>query len=223
MAKRVRRPGIREGYDLWSTSYDATRNPLVALDRRHTLSALDPQPGEWILDAGCGTGAHLRGVLAANARPVGLDFSFGMLAVSRRSAPEAALVQADLNRQLPVRSGVFHAFLTALVSEHLEDLQTFFREAFATLRAGGRMIFSAFHPEPARAGVEANFRDNGIEYRLGAEPYTMDEYLGRIEEAGFCDLDYDEFRVDQAVVDEVPEAEKHMGNPMLLIVKARRP
>jgi SAM-dependent methyltransferase len=223
MVKRIVRPGVREGYDLWSRSYDATRNPLVALDRRHTLASLDPRPGERILDAGCGTGAHLRGAIDAGARAVGLDFSFGMLEVSRRAAPQAALVQADLNRALPLRYRVFDAFLTALVSEHLTDLKTFFSEAFATLRSGGRLIFSAFHPEPAGVGIEANFRDNGVEYRLGAEPYSMDEYLGRIEEAGFRDLDYEEFNVDHAVVEEVPEAKKHLGQPMLLIVKATRP
>lgn len=223
MRRRIVRPGVRKGYDLWARSYDSTLNPLVVLDRRYTLPALDPRPGERILDAGCGTGAHLRAVTAAGARAIGLDFSFGMLEVSRRAAPHAGLVQADLNRALPIRHRVFDAVLSALVSEHLADLKTFFSEAFATLRHGGRLIFSAFHPEPARVGVEANFEQDGIEYRLGAEPYTLDEYLGRIEEAGFRDLDYEEFAVDGAVVEAVPEAAKHLGRPMLLIVAAKRP
>lgn len=70
MTKRISHPGVREGYDRWSASYDSTPNPVVSLDRRHTLTALDPRPGEWILDAGCGTGAHLRDVGEASARAV---------------------------------------------------------------------------------------------------------------------------------------------------------
>ena len=221
--RRISRPGVREGYDRWSESYDSTPNPVVSLDRRYTLPALNPRPGEWILDAGCGTGAHLRAIVEASARPVGLDFSLGMLKVSQRSAPAAALVQADLNRSLPVRGGVFDGLVSALVSEHLTDLKTFFREAFAALRENGRLIFSAFHPEPARAGVEANFQLDGTEYRLGAERYTVDEYLDRIVEAGFRDLHYNERAVDQALVDEIPPASKYLGQPMLLIVKAKRP
>ena len=68
MSRRIERPGVRAGYDRWSASYDATPNPVVALDRRHTLRALDPRPGERVLDAGCGTGAHLAAVCGAGSR-----------------------------------------------------------------------------------------------------------------------------------------------------------
>src|SRR5205814_8998456 len=51
MRGRVRRPGARAGYDAWAETYDETPNPLVALDRRHTLGLLRPAPGERILEA----------------------------------------------------------------------------------------------------------------------------------------------------------------------------
>jgi malonyl-CoA O-methyltransferase len=223
MAKRVERPGVREGYDRWSTSYDATPNPVVALDRRHTLAALDPRPGEWILDAGCGAGAHLRAVAGAGGCAVGLDLSRGMLAVARRASPASFLVQADLDRDWPVRPERFDALISALVSEHLRDLATFFAEAFAALRRAGRIVFSAFHPEAARAGVEANFEQDGIEYRLGAEPYTIEDYLERMAEAGFRALRWSEHAVDAALVSEMPHAGKYLGRPLLLLIEARRP
>jgi hypothetical protein len=40
MDKKVRRLGVRDGYDEWSETYDATPNPLVALDRRYTMRLL---------------------------------------------------------------------------------------------------------------------------------------------------------------------------------------
>jgi len=170
LGKRIARPGVREGYDLWAEAYDTTPNPVVALDQRYTMAHLRPRHSERILDAGCGTGINLRRIVEAGGHPVGLDFSLGMLRVAQRSVPGVPLAQADLNSQLPLRRGRFDGFLCALVSEHLENLPTFFAEAFAAVRQGGRLVFSAFHPEVARTGVEANFEQGGVEYRLGAEP-----------------------------------------------------
>ncbi|HTO54077.1 MAG TPA: class I SAM-dependent methyltransferase [Myxococcota bacterium] len=222
MTKRVERPGVREGYDRWSHSYDATPNPLVALDRRVTFGALAPRAGEAVLDAGCGTGAHLARLCEARTRAVGLDFSRGMLRVAQRSAPGAGLAQADLNEALPIRPGSFDALLSSLVSEHLRDLPRFFGEAFAALRRGGRLVFSAFHPELARSGIEANFEADGTEYRLGAEPYRVDDYLNGIADAGFESLETHEYLGDARLVADVPLARKYLGRPLLLLVRARR-
>jgi len=220
---RIERPGVQHGYDLWSETYDATLNPLVALDRRHTLRALDPRPGEWILDAGCGTGANARAVQEAGAYVVGLDLSFGMLRTARRALTSASLVQADLHAALPLRAGTFDAVLCALVSEHLGDPRWFFAEAFAALRRGGRIVFSAFHPELAAAGVEANFEKDGVEYRLGAEPHTVAEFVAAVEAAGFRDLRTDSYEGDAALAAQISRAQKYVGRPLLLLITASRP
>ena len=222
MAKRVERPPVRDGYDRWAETYDATANPVVALDRRHALRALDPTRGEAVLDAGCGTGAHLGRLCELGARPVGVDFSSGMLRVARRRVPRAPLVRADLDRELPIHPGVFDAVLSSLVSEHLTDLRRFFGEIFAALRTGGRFVFSAFHPDPAWAGVEANFTRDGTEYRLGAERYTVDDYLSGIADAGFERLEWREYSGDLGLVEEIPDAAKYLGRPLLLVVRAER-
>jgi len=223
LGKRISRPEVREGYDLWAQTYDATPNPLVALDRRHTIAHLRPRQGERILDAGCGTGINLRRIVEAGGRPVGLDFSRGMVQVAQRAAPGVPLAQADLNRNLPLRRRKFDAFLCALVSEHLENLRTLFAEAFAVVRNGGRLVFSAFHPEMARAGIEANFERDGIEYRLGALPYTLDDYLDHIYDAGFRHLRWRDYAVDPSLVAQISWASKYLSRSLLLVVEAERP
>lgn len=221
--KRVERPGVRKGYDLWAETYDNTPNPLVALDRRYSIAHLAPTAGERVLDAGCGTGANLSSIARAGAQPVGLDFSMGMLRTAQRAAPRAMLAQADLNGAFPVKPDAFDALLCSLVSEHLTNLSTFFAETFAVLKRGGRFVFSAFHPEIALAGVEANFEQDGIEYRLGAEPHSVDDYLNRMDDAGFRSVQAREYLVDEALVGEIPWAVKYLGRPLLLVVDAARP
>lgn len=223
MADRIQRIDVRGGYDRWSAVYDRRPTALVALDRRATQRHLRPAPSERILDAGCGTGAHLDSIREAGARPIGLDVSAGMLTVARRRRHDLALVQGDLNRPLPLATGAFDAVLCSLVSEHLTDLDTFFSSVFRVLRPGGRLVFSAFHPDMAAAGVEANFELEGTEYRLGAELYTLADYTERIAGAGFEDPRWFEYEVDDALVDEAPSAAKHLGQPLLLMIEAARP
>ena len=141
MSKPLSRLGVREGYDLWSESYDQTPNPLVALDRRHSMSLLQPRPQERVLDAGCGTGAHLRLMLRQGSKPVGLDLSLQMLRVAQRKHPAVPFVQADLNDRLPFRRQVFDAALCALVGEHVIRLRVLFHELSNCLVASGRLVF----------------------------------------------------------------------------------
>lgn len=222
MRKRIKHPGVADGYDRWAPTYDATPNPLVALDRRHTFHALDPRPGERVLDAGCGTGAYLRMLHSAHSVPIGLDLSLGMLRMARQTVPGISVAQADLNRSFPVRPGMFDAVISTLISEHLTNLRSFFLEVYAALRRGGRFVFSAFHPELARSGIEANFERDGIEYRLGAEPHTMDDYLTHISDAGLHVLEQQEYAADQGLISELPWAVKYSGRPLLAVVRAER-
>jgi SAM-dependent methyltransferase len=222
MSRRVQRLEVRDGYDRWAESYDRTPNPLVALDRRHTGKLLRPGRGERILDAGCGTGAHLGLMLRSGSSPVGLDLSRGMLNVTRRKYPSVPLAQADLNGRLPVRRRAFDTVLCALVGEHLSNLRLLFREIRDGLVRGGRLVFSVFHPEMAAAGIEANFERDGIEYRLGALRHTVADYLNLIDRAGFRRIAMHEFRGDDVLVQQVPWASKYRGPPLLLAVEARR-
>jgi SAM-dependent methyltransferase len=222
MKKTVARPGVREGYDRWSESYDRTPNPLVALDRRYTLGLLAPRAGEAVLDAACGTGRNLKALADAHSRPLGLDLSRAMLRVARRGLPAVPLAQADLDQDLPLRRGTFDAVLCALVGEHLRNLPRFFREAFAVLKPGGRLVFSVFHPELVAAGIEANFEQEGVEYRLGAERHTVADYLNGAADAGFRRVSRYDFHGDEQLLGEVPWATKYLGRPLLLVVETRR-
>ena len=220
--RSVERPGVRAGYDVWAESYDRTANPLVALDRRHTVGLLAPSRGERILDAGCGTGGNLRALVGAGSVPVGIDFSRGMLQVARRELGAVPLAQADLNQALPFGSRAFDAILCALVGEHLEQPARFFAEASGLLAPGGRMVFSVFHPQMAGAGLEANFERTGIEYRLGAHRHTVEDYLDAMEDAGFRTSLAHAFDGDETLAADIPAARKYLGRPLLLAIEARR-
>ena len=203
----IRRVSVREGYDLWGDTYEASPNPVVTVDARHTIAVLRPSIGERILDAGCGTGRNLRTLAALGASVIGIDFSAGML----RSARGLPVAQADLQRAFPFRAGTFDAVLCALIGEHLTELRICLGEMHSVLRPGGRLVFSVYHPDLAAAGKEANFELNGIEYRLGAERYTTEDYAQMMRSCGFADVRYTEFQGDGTAL---------AGRNALLVIEA---
>jgi malonyl-CoA O-methyltransferase len=215
---RVQRPGVQTGYDMWAPSYDVTENPAVHLDRRFTLQALAAQAGERILDAGCGTGAHASALHQKAVRVVGVDFSQGMLAVAKQVSPLTPLVAGDLHRPLPFTDATFDAVVCSLVSEHLRQLQVFFLEARRVLVPGGRLVFTAFHPDLVEAGVEANFTTGDIEYRLGAEPHTVDDFMRDMRAAGFGSLRRQDIVGDDVMVQAVPQSQKYRGRSCLVVL-----
>lgn len=219
---RIERVGVREGYDLWAEDYDATPNPLVALDERHTLALLAPRTGEHILDAGCGTGRNLVRLAAAGARVTGIDLSPGMLAVARRRCPGAELAVADLHAGLAFEAARFDAVLCALIGEHLRDLERPFAEFARVLAPGGRLVFSVYHPDLAAAGKEANFARAGVEYRLGAERHTLAHYEAAFARAGFARLERSEFALDAELARTLPNAARYVGVPQLVLWRAWR-
>lgn len=216
--KKIERVGARQGYDLWSDSYDVTPNPVVAMDSRHTIKLLAPAQNELILDAGCGTGRNLKRLLQARSKPIGIDFSEGMLSVARREHPDVPLALADLEQPLPFVTATFDAVLCALIGEHLSNLSALFREFHRVLKNNGRLIFSVYHPVMSAAGIEANFEHSGIEYRLGAVHYSIEEHVEFLEEACFSRISVSEFKGDKDLVEQVPAATKYLNSPVLLVL-----
>lgn len=218
--KKIERVGAREGYDLWSDTYDLTPNPVVAMDSRHTIKVLAPARGELILDAGCGTGRNFEKLSGAQSRVVGIDFSAGMLGVARRRYPNAQLALTDLQQSLPFRSETFDAVLCALIGEHLAKLAAVLREFYRVLKRRGRLVFSVYHPVMSAAGIEANFERSGIEYRLGAVHYSLDEHVRLLEDEGFAEIHANEFYGDDELISSVPAAAKYLDSPVLLVLSS---
>jgi ubiquinone/menaquinone biosynthesis C-methylase UbiE len=217
----VQRPDVRSGYDLWAETYDVTPNPVVAMDARVTVAAVAARPGERILDAGCGTGRNLPGLLASGAAVTGMDFSSGMLRVAQDRHPDVPLVQADMQEAWPFGDGAFDVVLCALVGEHLDRLEVVIRQMRRVLAPGGRVVFSVYHPAMAEAGKEANFQRDGTEYRLGAVRHTLAGYVSAFEQAGFSGIDVAEYLGDEDLARVEPVAARFVGFPLLVIITGR--
>lgn len=106
--------------------------------------ALGPLRGARILDAGCGTGRLLQHLIAAGARPTGLDADAGMLEVARQHVL-VPLVRDDICA-LPFQSETFDATVALTVLEFVDDVPRAIGELCRVTRRDGRIVVGALNP-----------------------------------------------------------------------------
>jgi ubiquinone/menaquinone biosynthesis C-methylase UbiE len=180
----------RNLYARYAPSYDEEHALWLGEKGRNRLLAFltqGLQPGMRVLDAGCGTGVHLRAISEAIGKEgacVGLDISPEMLALARRRlifAKNFALRVCDLSRGIPLEDAWFDAVVVAGLVDELPDAGLFFEEVRRVLRPGGFLAATVACYEddsPAeRAHAEAS-RDHDLYYR----PYQ--EVISAVRKAG---------------------------------------
>jgi demethylmenaquinone methyltransferase / 2-methoxy-6-polyprenyl-1,4-benzoquinol methylase len=130
---------VQRMFDRIAPRYDRV-NRVISLGqdrrwRRHTVQALRLPPHSSVLDLACGTGDLCEDLITQGLRPVGVDFSAGMLAAARTSAP---LLRADALR-LPFADASVDGVVTGFALRNFTDLSIFFGECARVLRPGGRL------------------------------------------------------------------------------------
>jgi demethylmenaquinone methyltransferase / 2-methoxy-6-polyprenyl-1,4-benzoquinol methylase len=139
---------VRLLFDTISPRYDLVNRVMTfGMDagwRRRTVRELALPRGSRVLDLACGTGDLCRELAAAGHRPVGFDFSHGMLLAARTAAP---LVEADILR-MPVRDAIADGATCGFALRNVVSLPELFAELARVLRPGGRIaLLETAEPE----------------------------------------------------------------------------
>lgn len=213
----------KEGYDRWSEIYEEDGNPLILLEEPHVERMLGNVTGLSILDVGCGTGRHSIRLAQRGGKVTGLDFSAGMLgrARAKAGADSVRFVEHDIAQSFPFEGGTFDRVLCCLVLDHVVDLQTFFAELRRVCRPEGFVVTSVMHPAMLLKGVQARFTDpsTGSEVRPESSPHQVSDYIMGAVRAGLQLIDVSEHLVDDALVARSERARKHLGWPLLLMMR----
>jgi demethylmenaquinone methyltransferase/2-methoxy-6-polyprenyl-1,4-benzoquinol methylase len=130
---------VRRLFDTISPRYDLVNRVMTfGMDvrwRRRTVRELALPTGSMVFDLACGTGDLCRELAAAGHRPIGFDFSHGMLRVARTDAP---LVEADILR-LPARDASADGTTCGFALRNVVSLGGLFAELARVVRPGGRI------------------------------------------------------------------------------------
>lgn len=174
----------------WDAADYAKVGGFVPALGQAALDLLDPQPGEEILDVGCGDGALTLKIREAAAHVVGIDNSESMIAAARAKGLDARLMDAA---ELKFSEGFDAAFSNATLHWILAKDRAA-RAIWFALRPGGRFV-----GEMGGRGNLARLREalDDVLVLRGYGPPTyasnwypsVDEFVETYERAGFKDID----------------------------------
>jgi len=149
--------GVARGYDRTNAVLSVGN---AALWRVATVRAVDPKPGERILDIAAGTGTSSVALAKTGADVIALDFSQGMVEEGRRRNPNLQFVQGDAEK-LPFGDAEFDAVTISFGLRNVQQPEVAIAEMLRVLKPGGRVVICEFSRPPLgvlRAGYHAYLR-----------------------------------------------------------------
>ena len=169
--------------------------------RRMTVDLGQLQPGESVLDVGCGTGALTRLArerVGESGKVYGIDAAPQMIAVARRKAARRNLAidfQVGLIEQLAFPDDSFDVVLSSLMMHHLPDelKRQGLAEIARVLKPGGRLLILDFLPQQTRE------RQSWIEKHLQRQ--GSHDFLARLLHAG----------KEMGIIQNLPPVMKEVG------------
>jgi ubiquinone/menaquinone biosynthesis C-methylase UbiE len=142
---------MSEIFDSWPEKYDQWfETPIGRLvkgyERELILRLLKPERGEFILDAGCGTGVFTSDFLDADTKVVGLELSRPMLgrAMVKNRGGRFLPVQGDM-RNLPFSDAAFDKSVSVTAIEFIEEAKAAVEEMFRVVKRGGIIVVATLN------------------------------------------------------------------------------
>ncbi|MCY4189894.1 MAG: methyltransferase domain-containing protein [Rhodospirillaceae bacterium] len=178
----------KPGEQTWNPDRYARQAGFVAELGMPVVDLLAPQPGEKILDIGCGNGALTVKLRDKGVDVIGIDASAPQIAAARALGLVACVMDGQ---KLDFPDGSFDAvFSNAALHWMRDDPDAVIKGVWQALKPGGRFVAEmggGDNVSKIRRAIEAAFRRREID----PAPYNPwyfpepDEYRRRLESAGF--------------------------------------
>jgi ubiquinone/menaquinone biosynthesis C-methylase UbiE len=161
--------------------------------RQRTIMLAGLQPGETVLDVGCGTGTlalDIQRRLGSAGRVVGIDPGSEQIARARAKAGRRTVpteFHMGVIEQLPFPDQTFDVVLSTLIMHHLPASlkRQGLMEIARVLKPGGRLVIADFARKQERAGQAARFHAGGT---------SLHELSALVADAGFAQLETEQMQ-----------------------------
>ena len=187
-------------FDVWPERYDKWfQTPMgqmvLTLETELILSLVAPRHGDFILDAGCGTGLFTQFVINRGSRIVGLDISLPMLRAAKHKLhrPLFTPLAADIQK-LPFADNIFDKTISITAIEFVQDGKKVVSELMRITRPEGLVVVATLNrlsPWAERRRKEAQRNPASIFrqaiFRTPPELLSLAPIAGSVKTAIFFD------------------------------------
>ncbi len=123
---------------MWDVNLYDQKHAFVYEYGKGLIPLLQPQPGELILDLGCGTGHLTHAIAESGARVIGIDSSDSMIATAQSAYPQLEFYVKDA-RDFSFAS-TFDAIFSNATLHWIPEAEQVVRCIIASLKPGGRFV-----------------------------------------------------------------------------------
>jgi SAM-dependent methyltransferase len=113
---------------------------------QEALDYLQLDPGDFLLEAGCGTGGVVLEAYRRNIRVVAFDPSLGMRLVAQQRAPMVPIHDCSLDNNLPFKPHLFNGILAVNALQFAADATNALKRLKRALRRDGRIAIVVWGP-----------------------------------------------------------------------------
>ncbi|WP_178086916.1 class I SAM-dependent methyltransferase [Methylacidimicrobium tartarophylax] len=191
-------PPPRESEEL-AARYEAVSTPQF-IQGQKLISLLSIEPGDSVLDLGCGTGRlaqHVANLVGPQGKVLGIDPSFQRIAIAkRREAAGLSFEVAGSDNLSAFASSSFDRVYLNYVFHWIDKKEETLRQIYRILKPGGRIGISTGsknQPSRVRKLIRASIREvlGEVPPDLFVSPFQMSQKELRTlaEQAGFRNVD----------------------------------
>jgi 2-polyprenyl-3-methyl-5-hydroxy-6-metoxy-1,4-benzoquinol methylase len=178
---------VRDYYEeLWERLPEDLQPPDRAL--RLIFLRAHVQPGETVLDLGCGDGWMTAELAALGTRPAGVEIARAAVERAQRRHPQLTFALAAADGSLPLEDNAFDVVWSSEVIEHVADTARWLSEARRVLRPKGRLLLTTPNHSRLRllvAGIEPYSEPLGDHLHL----YSARSLREVLREFGFGEIE----------------------------------
>jgi len=129
----------------------------------------------------------------------------------------------DAAKGFPLKDRVAGVVTCCLVLDHVADVDGWFREMARVCAPDGRVVVSVMHPAMMLRGVQARFTDPETGRRIypASVANQFSDFVMGASRAGLVFEHFSEHVIDDALVARSPRAARHLGWPLLVLMRLR--